>query len=425
MGADLFRSGGGFVSALVQRFTVDFDFPVRFTRAVFAVDNPVFLETVTRLEPDKRQRVLFVIDENLAKARPRLLPQIQTYCDAHRNRIRHDSEPVLVPGGEVAKNDLCHVLNLVQWMNELGIDRQSFVAIVGGGAVLDMSCFAAAICHRGIRAIRVPTTTLSQCDSGVGVKNGVNLFGKKNFIGTFVPPFAVLNDFEFIETLELRDKLAGIAEAVKVSLIRDRSFFELLEADAMRLARAEPDALSYSIRRAAELHLEHIRTSGDPFELGSARPLDFGHWSAHKLESLTRHRLRHGEAVALGMALDTIYSVKAGYFARADGERVLNLLETLGFALWDDALLTLNGEEEYMILEGLREFQEHLGGILDVTLPRGIGERFEVNEMDHGLILESIWELRRRFRLGCQAKVTPSSWLALGPYPPPATGTDL
>ena len=270
----------------------------------------------------------------------------------------------------------------VDQVNRHGIDRPSYAAILGGGAVLDMASFAAAISHRSVRTIRIPTTVLSQDDSGVGVKNGVNLFGKKNFVGTFQPPFAVLNDIDFITTLEHRDKIAGVAEAVKVAVIRDGEFFQYLESNRERIAKGDLDALAHLIRRSAELHLTHIATSGDPFEMGSARPLDFGHWCAHKMEVLTHNRLRHGEAVALGMALDTLYSWKIGHITGDQCFRVIGLLDDLGFSLWEEELLLENEGGELVVLEGLREFREHLGGILHITLLRGIGDGFEVNEMD-------------------------------------------
>src|SRR5207249_11107222 len=102
---------------------------------------------------------------------------------------------------------------LLKQMNDVGLDRQSFLVVVGGGAVLDMASFAAAIAHRGVRVVRLPTTVLSQADSGIAVKNGVNLFGKKNFVGTFVPPFAVINDAAFLESLSPRDRISGVVEA--------------------------------------------------------------------------------------------------------------------------------------------------------------------------------------------------------------------
>jgi 3-dehydroquinate synthase len=267
---------------------------------------------------------------------------------------------------------------------------------VGGGAILDWGGLAAATAHRGCRHIRIPTTTLSQDDSGVGVKNGINAFGKKNFIGTFAPPFAVINDFELLASLSPRDKRAGYVEAVKVALIRDREFFEAIEREAVRLRDFEVDAMRRLIERCAELHVNHIATSGDPFEFGSARPLDFGHWAAHKLEQLSDYAIRHGEAVAIGMALDVIYSRKMGHLDPASAGRVLSLLEQLGFELFANELLNADSENHLMVLRGLEEFREHLGGELTITLLKGIGQGFEVHEMNLPRVIESIYELEER-----------------------------
>jgi 3-dehydroquinate synthase len=276
------------------------------------------------------------------------------------------------------------------------IDRHSYIIAVGGGALLDMVGLAAATAHRGLRHVRIPTTTLSQDDSGVGVKNGINAFGKKNFIGSFAPPFAVINDFQLLVSLSPRDKRAGYIEAVKVALIRDAEFFEAIEKDAEKLSGFEPQAMRRLIYRCAELHVNHIATSGDPFEFGSARPLDFGHWAAHKLESLSRHMLRHGEAVAIGMALDSRYSVEAGLLAEADLDRIVSLLDALGLELWHEALDRRDADGKPAGLPGLREFREHLGGELTVTLLRGIGQKVEVHAMDEARVERAIDWLRER-----------------------------
>jgi len=257
-----------------------------------------------------------------------------------------------------------------------------------------MASFAAAIAHRGIRVVRVPTTVLAQADSGVGVKNSINLFGKKNFAGTFVPPFAVINDLEFLTTLDRRDRVAGIVEAVKVAVLKDAAFFEDIAANASRLA-VDTAILQRVIKRSAELHLQHICGNGDPFELGSARPLDFGHWAAHKLESMTHHRLRHGEAVAIGIALDLAYSVRKGFLARDAAARIVKVLEQIGFQLWDDALEERGRDGRHTLIAGLAEFREHLGGELHITLLRAIGSAFEVTDMDEALILSAIDDLAR------------------------------
>jgi 3-dehydroquinate synthase len=377
-------------------FEVPFRFPVYFTSGAWHPENRAVRDAICRLEPDRRHRVLVVIDDQVALAQPALVGQIQQYFATHDTALQLVREPLLVAGGEAVKNDLIHTLALLQRVNEDRIDRQSFIAVIGGGAVLDMVSFAAAIAHRGVRILRFPTTVLAQGDSGIAVKNSINLFGKKNFIGTFVPPFAVINDTEALASLSLRDKVAGVSEAVKVALLKDATFYRYLETHASRIAVGDRDVLAKLVRRAAELHLQHICGNGDPFELGSARPLDFGHWAAHKLESMTSFRLRHGEAVAIGMALDLAYSEISGYLDRATLERILRLLEAIGFKLWDGAMLERDVEGRRRLVIGLSEFREHLGGELHITLLRGIGDGFEVTTMDEADVEAAIEFLERR-----------------------------
>jgi 3-dehydroquinate synthase len=363
-----------------QRFAVPYEFPVVFTENVFDPANPSLREVVCRLEPAKRHRIAVFVDDGLAIEK--LLPAISGYVQHHAEVMQLACPPIALPGGEKIKSDLHFVESVQQKLFELRLDRHSYVIAVGGGALLDAVGLVAATTHRGVRHIRVPTTVLAQDDSGVGVKNGVNLHGVKNFVGTFAPPFAVLNDLAFIDPLPARDKVAGMAEAVKVSLIRDAEFFAWIERNMDHLATFDRGALACLIRRCAELHMRQIGHGGDPFEMGSARPLDYGHWSAHKLESLTRHHVRHGEAVAIGMALDARYSVLAGLLDAGEEERICALLEYLGFDLWHPALEKTAASGEWEILEGLREFQEHLGGELTITLLAGIGTGVEVHEID-------------------------------------------
>ena len=371
-------------------FSVPFRFPICFTQDVWNPANAVFVDTVSRLEAERRHRVLVVIDDHVSAANPWLCADIDRYFAAYSESLELVAPPVIVPGGEPCKNDLTAPFAILQKINDVGLDRQSFVAVVGGGAVLDMVSFAAAIAHRGVRVVRLPTTVLSQADSGVGVKNGVNMFGKKNFMGTFVPPFAVINDSHFLRSLERRDRISGVVEAIKVALLKDPAFYQYLETHSDRISEGDPVVLAALTRRSAELHLAHICGNGDPFELGSARPLDFGHWAAHKLESMTAHRLRHGEAVAIGIALDLTYSVRMGYLDRPCANRILDLLEAIGFKLWDDALLERDGTGQLTLVRGLQEFREHLGGELHVTLLRGIGQSFEVTHMDEAVVAESL-----------------------------------
>jgi 3-dehydroquinate synthase len=384
------------VPPYLQKITVPYEYPVYFTSDVFAADNPDLVEAIARKEPSRRHRALVVVEGAVAAAWPGLAAAIPRYAARHADRLELVAPPWVVEGGEAAKNDAAALTAMQTRLHALRLDRQSFVVIVGGGALLDAAGYAAATAHRGIRVVRLPTTVLAQADSGVGVKNAVNAFGVKNLLGTFAPPFAVLNDRRFLLTLERRDTVAGMAEAVKVALIRDAEFFEWLEARAGALAACEPDAVAELVQRAAHLHLDHIATSGDPFETGSARPLDFGHWAAHRLESLTRNRLRHGEAVALGIALDTLYSSAAGLLAPAEAERVLALLARLSLPRWDAGLELADAAGRPAVLDGLAEFREHLGGELTVTLLAGIGRGVEVHEMPEPRVRGALDELRRR-----------------------------
>jgi 3-dehydroquinate synthase len=379
------------MSAIHRSIQVNWQLRVFFTENVFAPDNLVLKNAVA----DTAQRkALVVLEDLLAQAQPNLSRQIENYFFTHAEKLQLVCPPILIAGGERAKNSDKFVAEIQSHIDRHHIDRHSYLIAIGGGALLDVAGFAAATAHRGVRHVRIPTTTLSQADSGVGVKNGINAFGKKNFIGTFAPPHAVINDFNLLATLKPRDKRAGYVEAVKVACIRDKNFFDEIERDAEKLISFEPAAMKNLIRRCAELHLNHIATSGDPFETGSARPLDFGHWAAHKLEQLSNFQIPHGEAVAIGIALDVIYSREIGLLESQSCERILRLLEQLGFKLFSTELLKSDASGHLQILTGLEEFREHLGGELTITLLKEIGRGVEVHEMNQSKIVEAIYELR-------------------------------
>ncbi len=384
------------MSRIERTIQVNYRHQVHFTQQVFAPANPLLKDVLANEEQRGPRKALLILDEALAQAQPNLAAEIEAYFAAFPGDLQLVCPPMIIEGGERTKNSYFHVSEIQSRVDRHHIDRHSYMICVGGGALLDMVGLAAATAHRGVRLVRIPTTTLSQDDSGVGVKNGINAFGKKNFIGAFAPPFAVINDFRLLDSLSPRDKRSGYIEAVKVALIRDRAFFERLENDADKLREFEPAAMQHLIYRCAELHLNHIATSGDPFEFGSARPLDFGHWAAHKLEQLSEYKLRHGEAVAVGIALDVIYSRKLGYLDPASAERILRLLEKLGFELFANELLHEDAHGGLMVLNGFEEFREHLGGQLTITLLKAIGEGFEAHEMSLPKVIEAIRELEAR-----------------------------
>ena len=385
------------MQTLDQEFSVTYRYQVHFTRNLFTDHRNALLETLRNSAREEPTELLLVIDDGVLEHHPDLPDALRSFA-REESAVTTPGEPIVLPGGERAKNDPDHVRRIHRAVYDQGLCRHSFVVAIGGGAVLDAAGYAAATAHRGLRHVRVPTTVLAQNDSGVGVKNGINAFRTKNFVGSFAPPDAVFNDATFLTTLEDRDWRAGISEAVKVALLKDPSFYEWLEEEAGRLAppTRDLDAMERLVHRCAELHMEHIAGSGDPFEKGSSRPLDFGHWAAHRLEELTDYRLRHGEAVAIGLALDVVYSHLEGRIDEQQADRVLDLFQDLGFDLFVPELTRHLEDPEHpgSIFRGLESFREHLGGELTIMLLEDVGTGIEVHEVDHALYRDAIARLR-------------------------------
>ncbi len=384
------------ISSLHQQFQVSFSYPVHFTEGLFEADNLLLRQTLAPEPGGPPRRLFFALDSEVAAAHPHLTQQIADYCAAHADALQLSGPVLLVPGGEQCKNQPALVQQVLAATNDYHLDRHAYLAAIGGGAVLDMVGYAASVAHRGIRHVRIPTTVLSQNDSGIGVKNSVNAFGKKNYLGNFAPPFAVLNDYNFLLTLEDRDWRSGMAEAVKVSLLKDTAFFRFMQDNAAALAARAMPPMQHLVYRCAELHLQHI-AGGDAFEQGSSRPLDFGHWSAHKLEQLSHYHLRHGEAVAIGIALDSVYAHMLGLLPAADLAAIIGLLQALGFDLYAPEMAAHLTEPSHpdSLLHGLQEFREHLGGQLTIMLLTGIGQGLEVHTIDEALMADAVQRLQQ------------------------------
>jgi 3-dehydroquinate synthase len=372
--------------------TIDITFDLRVQYSVHFVDDvfsPAEGLLASVIADRSTRRLAFVVDDGVATRHPNLLGNIEQYCRHHALDL--PVPPVVVPGGERVKNDPSCWEEIHGLIDRARLCRQSCLVAVGGGSVLDVAGFAAGTAHRGIRLVRVPTTVLSQNDSGVGVKNGINFFEQKNYLGTFAPPFAVINDRLFLNTLDDRDWRCGAAEAIKVALIKDPVFFDFLEREAEAIRNRGMAPAAEMIFRCAQLHLEHIAGNGDPFERGSSRPLDFGHWAAHKLESISQNRLRHGEAVAIGIALDSTYSHLAGFLTERDWRRIMDLILRMGLPAFAHELL------DDRILDGLEDFRVHLGGALTIMLLQGIGQGIEVGHIVFDLMKTAIRTLQESY----------------------------
>ncbi len=369
-------------------FTVSFTHRLRFTRGTWDPSNLSLLELLPPAVPGRPAKVIVFIDEPVAQANAGLIPQIKAYLAAHADRLVMTGPIQLVPGGEDAKNAPRWLEDMLRHIHDAGICRQSYVIVIGGGAVLDSVGLAAALAHRGVRLVRFPTTTLAQADSGVGVKNGINGFGKKNYMGSFAPPWAVICDEQLLASLGPRDWRSGFVEAVKVACIKDRAFFEDIESSIAGINARDLRAAMPIVQQSALWHLKHITQNGDPFEMTAARPLDFGHWAAHKLEQMTWFRLRHGEAVAIGIAIDVTYAAMKGLLPEDEATRVKDALVALGFDLYDPAM-----EQTDDLMQGLEEFREHLGGQLTITMLRAIGNPVDVHDIDRAVMTEAIRSL--------------------------------
>lgn len=379
-----------------QSFSVPFEYPVVFTRDLFSPDNSVLRDCIARPAPDRRHRAAVFVDSGVADAWPDLTDRIDAYAAAHAATLHWVHPPEVVPGGERIKTDLGGLRELMHAIARWGLCRHSYVIAVGGGAVLDAVGFCASLVHRGLRMIRVPTTVLAQNDAGIGVKTGIDTDGGKNTAGTFAPPFAVLNDFDFLRTLADVDWIGGAAEAFKVAILKDAAFFDFLESNAAAIPARDAAVMETLVERCAALHLDHIREGGDPFEAGTARPLDFGHWAAHQLETMSGYAIRHGQAVAAGIALDSCYAATRGWLSPEHRDRILSALSAAGFALWYPEFNQRSASGSLEILDGLHRFREHLGGDLCVTFPSGIGARREENVVDEAAVESCLDNLRAR-----------------------------
>lgn len=380
-----------------QKFALSYDFPVYFSRDIFNTLHGLLEEVISRYHEEKMHRVKIFIDDGAAGAFPNLAENIETYFADHGETLELVGAPEVVPGGEKSKEGWAEAQKIMDSIARERLCRQSFVLAVGGGSVLDVVGLAASLVHRGLRLIRVPTTVLGQNDAGVGVKNGVDGYNVKNFAGTFAPPFAVLNDSDFLWTVPDKYFIGGLSEAFKVAIIKDRDFFNDLVAHSRQLRQRDKEATIRTVRRCAVLHLDHIRTGGDPFESGSARPLDFGHWIAHKLEKMSDYSIGHGQAVSIGIAVDSCYAEESGLLKEQELNLILYALKATGLPVWSPLLGKKTPAGRLEVMQGLSDFQEHLGGDLTITLPDGIGKKIEVHEMKEDIILNSILRLKKLF----------------------------
>lgn len=235
---------------------------------------------------------------------------------------------IALPDGEGFKNSA--TLNLIyDGLVDASLDRGSFIVALGGGVIGDMAGFAAASYLRGIPFVQVPTTLLSQVDSSVGGKTGINHPKGKNLIGAFYQPRVVLIDVATLDSLPEREYLSGLGEIVKYGAVLDPGFFDFLEQNSELLLARDKDALIQAVARSCAIKARVVEA--DEREGGVRAVLNFGHTLGHAVETLTGYtRYLHGEAVAIGMVQAARVSLSLGFCSLADCERIDALLQRFG-----------------------------------------------------------------------------------------------
>jgi 3-dehydroquinate synthase len=361
-------------------------FSIKWTHQLFCTQNAFrsggeVTQILSELNPPK---LMLVVDRGICDANIEYVAKITSWIETSSIEC---SDILIVQGGEKAKTNDSVVESILNAINELGMCRKSVVLAIGGGAMLDAVGFATSIAHRGIRLIKMPSTSLSACDSGVGVKNGINKYNKKNFIGVFDPPYAVINDYDLLLSLDDRHWFSGMSEVIKVALVKSPELFEQTKTTVSKVQNRDLISMAKLMTASATLHLKHIAEGGDPFERLEARPLDFGHWAAHKLEQMTNHELTHGEAVSIGLAIDLQCSVELGHLDQDVADEVVSLLHEFNLPTTHPKML------EPELLDGLEEFREHLGGRLTILLLKDIGQPIDVHDLPESTIKRAIRRL--------------------------------
>ena len=296
------------------------------------------------------------------------------------------SIPVVCPPGEATKS-YQQFARVADALIDARIERRDVVVALGGGVIGDLTGFCAATLRRGVRLVQIPTTLLSQVDSSVGGKTGINSPHGKNLVGAFHQPSLVLADSGSLDTLSEREFRAGYAEVVKYGLIDDRSFFEFLEARWREVfsggpARAEAIATSCAAKARVVV--------ADETERGERALLNLGHTFGHALESLTHYdsaRLVHGEAVAIGMACAFRFSRQLGLCAGQDAARVEAHLQSVGLPtrIGDISGLRVGADD---IVAAMRQDKKVERGRLTFILARGIGESFIARDVQEASVRE-------------------------------------
>ena len=309
-----------------------------------------------------------VVVGNVGELLPALLPRKRvvvvsdTNIDRHYHSLIEPYDHVLIGLGEASKT-LLTLDTIYRRFIELGVDRSCFVLAIGGGIVTDVAGFAASTFMRGLEFGFISTSLLGQVDASVGGKNGVNVEGYKNMVGTFTQPKFVICDVDLLRTLSPREFRTGLAEIIKAAVIADAELFEMLEQADFSTLQRDSDTLREMVYRAIKVKADIVER--DERESGDRRLLNLGHTLAHAIEK-SSSKFNHGEAVAVGLAMIAEVAANRDMLAVADKERIVALLERAGFALEPPV-------EVRTLLKAVKRDKKAEGDSIHVVFPLGVG----------------------------------------------------
>jgi 3-dehydroquinate synthase len=314
-------------------------------------------------------------------------PEIWALWGARVEAALAPREPIVLflPPGERHKR-LSQVERLTTEMTKAGADRSSLLIAFGGGVTGDVGGFVSAIYMRGIDYLQIPTTLLSQVDSSVGGKTGVNLQTGKNLVGCFYPPQAVIADIDLLRTLPRRELRAGIYESIKAGLIRDASLFRFIEGNREALDQGDPASLEKMVARSIQIKADVVRE--DERELGVRMILNFGHTLGHAIEAASGYRaLLHGEAVAWGM----IAALHISRQRRLIAEDTACRIETLIRSFQPPAMPALSAKR---LLQAASGDKKNRAGVRRFVLLQGLGNAIVAEDVSDAEVLAAIAYLR-------------------------------
>lgn len=359
------------------------------SKNLFGLSNSLILATLRPYLEGHDNQQLLIVDRRVDKLYG---SRIRQYFRHHNVKYR-----ILTLHASERYKGIAAVMRCIQEMDDLGFPRRvNPVIAIGGGVLLDIVGMAASLYRRGVPYLRIPTTLLSLVDTAVGVKVGVNLSGHKNRIGTYYAPRISFLDPTFLQSLDRRQICSGLAEILKVAIVKDKRLFDLLETHGAALLRQKFQSTPYStlvIRSSIQDMLDEL--APNLWEEKLERSLDFGHSFSPAIELMACPRILHGEAVALDMALSSVLAQQRGHLNQGDLNRILELMRTLSLPIENEIF------DPPLLYQALQDTTMHRGGLQRLPLPISIGSVEFYNDVSSAEIEAAINELRQRYRLFC------------------------